>query len=244
MTKNKSLELSDMDMDAIKTGDSKHINNKGAKLYEPKTYKESVEYYRLGAAMGDAHSISNLGYCYLYGRYIEQNTSLAIAYFMIAAKRGDIDATYKLGDIYSKDKWVKKDIEMSNYYFDKAASILIEDSYLEYKSLKYVDGLDDYPSLCLALGVAMSRGGSMNTDLDLALEFLINAEIGYEKALRDGNAMYEPSYERTLKLISDHQFDKIREKHLLDYSDDDEDDDFDDDFDEDFEDFDFDSEKC
>lgn len=240
MKKDKTFELSKMDMDAIKFNDHNHINNKGAKLYEEETYEESVEYYRLAAAMGNVHSISNLGYCYLYGRHIKKNTSLAIAYFTIAAKKGDIDAMYKLGDIYSRDEWVKKDIETSNYYFNKAASQLIGDDYYEYKSLKYNRDLDDYPSLCLALGIAMAKGGNMNTDIDLALEFLIHAERGYEKAIRDGNVMYGPSYEKTEKLINDPQFDEIREEHFLDYLDDD--DDFDDDLDDDFEDYD--GEKC
>lgn len=141
---------------------------------------------------------------------------------------------HKLGDIYSSDKWVKKDIEMSNYYFNEAAAELIGDDYYEYKSFKYNRELDDYPSLCLALGIAMSMGGNINTDIDLALEFLIHAENGYAKAIRDGNTIYGPSFEKTLKLIDDPQFDEIREDHYLEY----EDDDFNDDFE------DYDGEKC
>ena len=68
--------------------------------------------------MGDMNAVSNLGYCYLYGRDIEQNTSLAIAYFKTAAENGVIDAMYKLGDIYSSDKWNVKDVELSLYYYN------------------------------------------------------------------------------------------------------------------------------
>ena len=96
----KKLELTPTDMAAIKEGVMGYLTNKGASLYNENTYYKSVEYYRLAAAMGEIHSISNLGYCYLYGRDIEANTSLAIAYFTIAAQKGDIDANYKLGDIW------------------------------------------------------------------------------------------------------------------------------------------------
>lgn len=48
------------DNNAVLLDDSNYINNKGANLYRPDTYLEAVEYYRLAAAMGNVHSISNL----------------------------------------------------------------------------------------------------------------------------------------------------------------------------------------
>lgn len=99
------LNLTAADMAAISKGDSDYINGKGAKHYSDEEYKLAVEYYHIGASMGNVDSISNLGYCYLYGRDIEQNISLAMAYFKVAADRKSADAAYKLGDIYGSDKW-------------------------------------------------------------------------------------------------------------------------------------------
>ena len=49
--------LTETDNNAVLLNDSNYINNKGANLYRPDTYKEAVEYYRLAAAMGNVHSI-------------------------------------------------------------------------------------------------------------------------------------------------------------------------------------------
>lgn len=109
----KPIELTATDMHAVRTGNAGFVNQKGAKYYLAGNYTEAVEYYHLAAAMGDSDAISNLGYCYLYGRNIEQNTSIALAYFHIAAGKDSIDALYKLGDIYSQDTWEMKDLELS-----------------------------------------------------------------------------------------------------------------------------------
>ena len=57
----KKVELSATDMAAIREGADAYLNNKGANLYKEDTYYQSVEYYRLAAAMGEVHSVSNLG---------------------------------------------------------------------------------------------------------------------------------------------------------------------------------------
>ena len=124
MSGNKNF-LTKTDNNAVLLGDSNYINNKGANFYRPDTYMEAVGYYRLAAAMGNVNSISNLGYCYLYGRGIEANLSLALAYFIVAANKGDVDAAYKLGDVYGSDKWGIKDQEMSIYYYRMAASFSV-----------------------------------------------------------------------------------------------------------------------
>ncbi len=59
------LKLTAADMAAISKGDSEYINGKGAKYYSNEEYKMAVEYYHIGASMGNVDSISNLGCCYL-----------------------------------------------------------------------------------------------------------------------------------------------------------------------------------
>ena len=129
MMSDEILALTSADMNAVSLRDSNYINNKGANLYCNGIYKSAVEYYRLAAAMGNIQAISNLGYCYLYGRDIESNLSLAIAYFKIASMNQNIDAAYKLGDIYGSEKWGLKDIEMSVYYYRMAVSFILDDDW-------------------------------------------------------------------------------------------------------------------
>jgi len=224
---NNIFKLTATDNNAVLIGDSNYINNKGANLYRPGTYKEAVEYYRLGAAMGNVHSISNLGYCYLYGRDIDANLSLALAYFKIAALRKDVDAAYKLGDVYGSDKWGIKDKEMSIYYYRMAASYVLGTEWENGAGVTYCDELQRYPSLCYALGRELSRSGDMYTDIERAYQFLKHAEKGYKIELENGNDMYEKAYNGVVELLNDPQFDEIREQYdvLFDYRDEFEDED-------------------
>lgn len=213
------LTLTATDMEAISLGDSNYINNKGANLYNEGTYSYSVDYYRLSAAMGNVHSISNLGYCYLYGRDIKANTSLAIAYFKIAALKEDIDAAYKLGDIYSSNKWGVKDTELSVYYYRMAASYILGSRWEKEYDLIWEEKLKEYPSLCYALARELSPQGNMCTDINQSYQFLVLAKYGYESAIADGNNMYEESYQGVLKWMKKKIYNAVREKYDKEYSD-------------------------
>lgn len=204
------ISLSAADMQAISFRDSEHINNKGANLYNSEQYDKAVEYYRIASAMGDVHATSNLGYCYLYGRSIEANTSLAVAYFSIAAQKGDIDAAYKLGDIYSSDKWGLKDKELSVYYYETAARFIADN---KEEDILWITQFQDYPSLCFALGREMSLNGSMPADIETAYIFLKHGEKGYIRELANGSRMYEQAYKSLSEWIADPQFDPIRDKY-------------------------------
>ena len=202
--------LTNADIRAVDENDSTYINNHGAKLYKEGTYAQSVEYYRLASSMGDIHSTSNLGYCYLYGRDIPVNVELAIQYFKIAARKGDLDAIYKLGDIYSRDKWGKKDKDLSVYYYQKALDWFVE----EYDDAHLFDSefALEYPSLFFALGREAMPGGSMNTNLTFAYEWLRIAQKGYENEIADGSNMYEESLENVNKLLEDEIFAEAKEE--------------------------------
>ena len=208
--KDKEVCLTVTDMNAISLQDSNYINNKGAENYRTENYSVAIEYYRLAATMGNVQAISNLGYCYLYGRDIEKNLSLAIGYFKIAAMQQNVDAAYKLGDIYGSDKWGVKDNELAVYYYRMAVSYVIDSIWENCKTISWCSELQRYPSLCFALGRELSNGGNMRTDLDSAYQFLKHAEIGYKKELYNGNKMYEQSYEGVLKLLAEPQFNDVR----------------------------------
>ena len=208
----KKINLTATDMAAIREGSMGYLTNKGANLYKDDTYYQSVEYYRLAAAMGEVQAISNLGYCYLYGRSIESNTSIAIGYFTIAANKGNVDAAYKLGDIYSNDKWGVKDKELSNYYYNIAADFIIDDDWRRGGTFYWAIQLQAFPSLCYALARETFVDGSMPTDLRVSYQFLKHAEIGYQLALANGDKMYEESYEGVLKLLKNKNYDAVRDE--------------------------------
>lgn len=208
----KNMQLTRTDIEAIKKNDSDYINNKGANLYMNKEYKDAIEYYRLASAMGNVQAISNLGYCYLYGRDIEADTDTAIAYFELAADRQNVDASYKLGDIYGSDKWGKKDPELSIYYYRLAASWLIDDSWDAKYRIACTDSLQRYPSLCFALAREMMPGGYMRTDIIEAYQFLKHAEKGYRIEIANGANFYTKAYEDVIDMIDDNIFDAIRDE--------------------------------
>ena len=217
--KKDDFKLNDTDYTALEIGDRGYILNKGASLYKEETFKEATEYYRLAATLGDPQACSNLGYCYLYGRGIEVNVSLAIAYFKIAARARCIDAIYKLGDIYGSNKWVKEDKELSTYYYTQAMRVLTKDQ----NSLYFSDKVRRYPSLCFALAREELPKGYLMTNLDEAYELLRTAKIGYKIELLNGSNMYEEKYKEVCNYLKDDMFDEIekrfRAKYRVDESD-------------------------
>lgn len=209
-----SCMLTPADFAALASKDDGYFNQKGARHYTMSNYTDAVQYYHIAAAMGNCDAISNLGYCYLYGRNMEQNTSLALAYFSIAASHGHIDALYKLGDIYSRDTWVTKDVELSTYYYLKAANFIVDQNWSTNPEviLAYTE-LQDYPSLCFALGRELLPKGTLFTNVEAAYLFLKHAEHGYQTFITNGQTMYEKSYKHVQELLAQSQFNDFRKKY-------------------------------
>ena len=215
------FSLTQADIVALGSGDKGYFTDKGAKYYVREAYNKAVDYYRLGAAMGEVQSISNLGYCYLYGRDIEQNTDLAIAYFKIAALRGNIDAAYKLGDIYSRDKWVKPDKELAIYYYKQAIAYILDGNIEEETDVRWVDKLQDYPSLCFAVGRELFVGGDLNTNLFVSYQLMRHAEKGYKREIDNGFELYKDAYNSVLEYLSKEEYNDAKKE--LDYEDEEDD---------------------
>lgn len=72
----------------------------GAEAYQHGDYKTAIELYTKSAAAGNVTALSNLGYCYYYGRSIPVDKKAARKCWERAAILGDIAAVYKLGDMY------------------------------------------------------------------------------------------------------------------------------------------------
>lgn len=74
--------------------------NEGADAYQRGDYETAIRLYKKSADMGNITALSNLGYCYYYGRSIPVDKDKARECWEKAAILGDIAAVYKLGDMY------------------------------------------------------------------------------------------------------------------------------------------------
>lgn len=209
---NNKVELSAADYKAIEGKDSCYLNSKGANYYREGQYSLAASYYHLAASMGNSDAMSNLGYCYLYGRHTDPNLSLAIAYFKLAAKNKNIDATYKLGDIYGATKWGIQDEELSIYYYRLAVSYILDEPLEALQDITWCQALKYYPSLCLVLGKAMLVDGQLFVNIDLAYQFLLFAQKGYEIELQNNGTYYQSVYKQVVELIGHSQFDTVRHR--------------------------------
>lgn len=203
------FDLTPTDMQAVKAFDSSYLNTKGANYYRQGEYGKAIDYYRLAAAMGNNNAISNLGYCYLYGRSIVPNLSMALAYFDLAYQKGNPDAAYKLGDIYENPKWGLVDKELSLYYYQQAIKLITDKSLYELRDLSWYDELKQFPSLCFAFGRALLPQGALLTDIDLAFQFLKFAQEGYENEISNGSLIYQNQLESVKKMLTDEVFSEM-----------------------------------
>ncbi len=196
-----AMELTGADYVAVSRADGDYFNEKGANCYLQEDYQRAIEYYRLGAILGNVDSLSNLGYCYMYGHGTNRQGSLALAYFELASRDGSIDAIYKLGDIYRRGACgVTVDPERASYYFHWAEGI-IGDSPRQ---------LRRYPSLCKALAIEKMPGGYLPTDLEDAFEYLKLAKEGYEQEIQYGAHYYEKSLQEVETLLTSFVFNELR----------------------------------
>lgn len=72
----------------------------GSHAYQEGDFETAVRLYRKAAEAGNVTALSNLGYCYYYGRSIPTDKEKARECWEKAAVLGDICAVYKLGDLY------------------------------------------------------------------------------------------------------------------------------------------------
>lgn len=192
------MNISNVDFKAIEQNDSNYFLNKGANLYNKGEYLGAIEYYEIAASMGNSHAISNLGYCYLYGRGIPKDEKKAVLYFNLAANKNDIDALYKLGTFYLSGIVVKKDTEIALYFLERAKA--------------QVHNLSDFPSLCYTLACEYIKDTNQYEPYKI-FDLLEEAKYGYEYEINEhGATYYQKNYEAVLKILEDSMFDEFRDQ--------------------------------
>lgn len=99
--------------------------NRGAEAYQAGDYETAVAYYKKAAAAGNVTALSNLGYCYYYGRSIPVDKEKARRCWEEASERGDVAATCKLGDLLWYGEPVK-DRDRAKEFYRKAFRMGLE----------------------------------------------------------------------------------------------------------------------
>ena len=189
-----AIKLTEEDIKQLKENNGQYFLEKGGHYYEPETYNKAVEYYTIGASIGNASCFACLGYCYMYGRGVEIDIETAISCFRKAADAKDIEALYKLGTFYHSGKYFKKDFKKALKCYEDALYLIDkeDDDYYEY-----------HPSLCFTLGKSKIEGDIMPIDYYGAFILLNKARMGYEEAIKNGCKYYQGVYENTLMYLED-----------------------------------------
>ena len=114
----------------------------GAEAYQRKDYDTAIRFYQKSADAGNVTALSNLGYCYYYGRSVPVDKVKAKECWEEAAILGDIAAVYKLGDMYRNGD-LPQNLAYSHALYRRAFDMALEcldiyvcpDAYL--RMLKY-----------------------------------------------------------------------------------------------------------
>lgn len=144
---------------------------RGNNAYNRGDYQTAVKYYRKSAQAGNVIAMSNLGYCYYYGRSIPVDKERAFDCWSKAAAFGDVCATYKLGDMFRNGDR-EKDIVFSNKLYLAA-----------FANTHETKDVYCYPDACLRL---VKHCREMFTR-DFLVEICRDAIIGFEKRAEQGD---------------------------------------------------------
>ena len=198
---NENFKFTRKDWSLINNEESTTINNIGAAYYTKEDYKNAFPYYLVSALMGDDQALSNLGYCFMYGRYVEKNEEIAIALFTMAANRNNPEACYKLATIYRYNKDYKNNLLARKYIITAFNNIY--DNYYYSQS----------PSLCLLAAREKINGDIFEKDLFGAYLLLLIAKDGYSQSLEEGFNPHEKQFNETIQLLEEPIFNECKEKY-------------------------------
>ena len=146
---------------------------KGADAYQEGDYKTAVSYYKKSASAGNVTALSNLGYCYYYGRSVPIDKETAKEYWEKAAILGDIAAVYKLGDMYRNGD-LKENLDYSHALYVRAFQLALESDDIYVYPDAYLRMLRHYPDEAC-------------TEFESVVEIAKECVAGIERRILDGD---------------------------------------------------------
>ena len=143
-------------------------------------YAKALYWYTKAAERGNVTAISNLGYCYYYGRSIPVDMKKAFEMYCKAALLGDMAARYKCGDMYLNGYYVEQD-QRTAFCIYKA----VQDDMGDDRDYPYAD-------VCRRLGTCYHKAQGVKADLLHAWERLHRAAELFEQRLEHGENQFTP----------------------------------------------------
>jgi len=144
-------------------------------------FKKAAYWYEKSSKKGildssnniNTDSLTNLGYCYYYGRISKPDYKKAFFYYAKASILKHPNSMYKIGDMYRKGLYVEKNVSTAIYWYRKA--------------MRYCPRDSDYilASVGLRLGRCYLYGEGTKKSLMKALNYLQLAERKFYKLAID-----------------------------------------------------------
>ena len=156
----------------------------GADAYQRGEYQKAIRLFERAAANGSTVAMSNLGYCYYYGRSIPVDKEKARQYWEKAAIFGNVNAIYKLGDMYRNGD-LPEDLVFSEGAYIKAFNIANEER-----------DINSYPDACLRFLKYCLDPEAKEKNREIAQ----GAVDGFYKRMKLGDEFAAPLYREALEL--------------------------------------------
>lgn len=187
------------------------ISLEGMITHRDKKYDDSMEYFHLAAAMGNAQAMADLGMCYFHGRGCKKNYDLAFSYSQLAAKKMNIDGLYYLSLMYEHGHGTDKDAEAADYYlgtaFEMTSSLGDRAAY-------------EYPYLFYSIAKKLIKIGTEDC-LQTAYNALLDARDGYADDIEGGATYFKENLAEVEALLKKSIFDPFRDDKFEDWDDED-----------------------
>ena len=102
---------------------SDKLNQMGLNARFHGNYPLAMQYFKMSAEMGNAKAESNLGYGYLSGLGIQQNSDQGFQWLQKAAAQGDPEGIYGVGYCYENGLGAATDIDKARENYQKAGQM-------------------------------------------------------------------------------------------------------------------------
>lgn len=124
----RTLELKGFAIEKIRDEDKEQLGDEVVRIADSFNFNDKVDddealawkYYNQAAKFDDAHSLYNIGFFYLHGIHVEQDTVKAIELFKESSAVGHSASSYELGEQYYEGKYVEQDYDLSLEMFQLA----------------------------------------------------------------------------------------------------------------------------